>query len=471
MTNRHSFAHRSTLRRRYASLALFAAVVLGGCDRVLTTSPYDAIDASNEIVDASTAQAALNGAYDALQGSGGYGLDLEVVSALASGESNWTGTLQFLGDIASNNIAADNSEIATFWSGLYRQLDRDNTVIARTTPLTNIPSATKNEILGEAYFLRALTLHNLVKYWGAVPTPLEPVATATDAAKYTRAPLEQVYAQILTDLDSAAKLVSNTANTRAATVNAVKALRARVLFYRASAVPTNATADLQAALASANAVLAGRDTLTVNYPDLFSAIGTSTSEDIFRVSFTSSERNNIGYYYRYDGRNEAGASADIVAAYEAGDLRKAWSVSLRPGSTTLWQPTKFPTATGAEHPHVIRLAELVLIKAEILARQGDLAGAVAEYNKVRVRAGLPKHVLGTTVANSASAVLAAIDKERKVELAFEGDRWPDLNRQGRAAAVKGFGDRPYQALFPIPLRDIVTSPGLGQNPGYGTPRA
>jgi hypothetical protein len=465
----NTFNRRYVRWRRYASLGLLAAAALGGCDRVLTTAPYDAIDASNEIVDASTAQAALNGAYDALQGSGGYGLDLEVVSALASGESNWTGTLQFLGDIASNNIAADNSEIATFWSGLYRQLDRDNTVITRTAPLTNIASGTKNEILGEAYFLRALTLHNLVKYWGAVPIPLVPVTTATDAAKYTRAPVEQVYAQILSDLDSAAKLVANTSNTRVATVNAVKALRARVLFYRASAVPANATADLQAALTSANAVLNGRDTLIVSYPDLFSATGTSTSEDIFRVSFTSSERNNIGYYYRYDGRNEAGASPEIVAAYEPGDLRKAWSVSLRPGSTTLWQPTKFPTATGAEHPHVIRLAELVLIKAEVLARQGDLAGAVAEYNKVRVRAGLPKHVLGSSVPNDATAVLAAIDRERRVELAFEGDRWPDLNRQGRAAAVKGFADRPYQVLFPIPLRDIVTSPGLEQNPGYGTP--
>jgi hypothetical protein len=63
-------------------------------------------------------------------------------------------------------------------------------------------------------------------------------------------------------------------------------------------------------------------------------------------------------------------------------------------------------------------------------------------------------------------VLAAVDRERRLELAFEGDRWPDLVRRGRAVAVKGLANRPGQALFPIPFRDIRTSPGLTQNPGY-----
>ena len=114
---------------------------------------------------------------------------------------------------------------------------------------------------------------------------------------------------------------------------------------------------------------------------------------------------------------------------------------------------------------MIRLAELILIKAEILARQNKLAEAVNEYNIVRVRAGLARHTLGTNVTTQAQ-VLAAIDLERRLELAFEGDRWPDLVRQGRVVTVKGFTDRPGQALFPIPLRDVRTSPGLTQNPGY-----
>jgi SusD family. len=443
------------------------ATMLGACNNVLDTSPYDRVQADQEIVDAATAQAALNGAYDGLQASGVYGLDLEVLSELASDNATWSGTYQFLGDVSANRIAADNPEVANMWRDLYQQIDRDNTVIERTTALTNVPDETKNEILGEAYFLRALSYHNLVKYFGAVPMPLVPVKVASDAAKYTRASVEEVYTQILSDLDKAGQMVSNTSDTRRATVNAVKAIRARVLFYRGST--TNSAADLASALAAANDVLTSmKDTLTVPYPDLFSATGSNTSEDIFRVSFTASEENDLGYYYLYDGRTEASATRDIYNAYESGDLRKAWSIAFWPRSTTKYQATKFPTTVGTEHPHVIRLAELVLMKAEILARQNNLAGAVAEYNKVRVRAGLPKHTLGVEVTSQAN-VLAAIDKERRLELAFEGDRWPDLVRQGRAVAVKGFQDRTYQLLFPIPIHDITTTPGLTQNPGYARP--
>jgi hypothetical protein len=453
-------------RIRACALACAAAAGLAGCNHELATTPFDQIPTKTEVTDAATAQAALNGAYDAMQQTGNYGLDLEMLSELASDNAVWSGTFQFLGDVYNNKIQADNSEITNMWTLLYREIDRDNVVIQSVTPLTNVPAATKSEILGEAYFLRGLTFHNLVKYFGDVPTPLVPVSVAGDAAKYTRTPVAQVYTQVLADLDSAAKLITNTTDTRHATVNSVKAIRSRVLFYRAS-ISGGSSADYQTSLDLANAVLAGRDTLTVPYPDLFSATGTNTSEDIFRISFTSSETNRLGFYYLFAGRYEASASPNIVAAYEPNDLRKAYSIALRPGTTNQYQATKFPTTTGTEHPHVIRLAELVLIKAEILARQGNLAGAVAEYNKVRVRAGLPKHVLGADVS-SQSDVLAAIDKERRLELAFEGDRWPDLNRQGRAAAVKGFTDRAYQALFPIPIRDINTSPNLKQNPGYCT---
>lgn len=439
------------------------ATMLGACNDVLNTSPYDRVPASQEIVDGATAQAALNGAYDAMQSSGVYGLDLEVLSELAADNSTWSGTYQFLGDVSNNRISADNPEVANMWTGLYRQIDRDNTVIQRTTSLTNVPDATKNEIVGQAYFLRALSYHNLVKYFGAIPMPLVPVTVASDASKYTRVPVDQVYTQVLSDLDQAAKWVANTSDTRRGTVNAIKAIRSRVLFYRGTI--TNSAADLQASLDAANAVLTPmKDTLTVAYPDLFTAAGSNSSEDIFRVSFTASESNSIGYYYLYAGRYEASATPDIFAAYEAADARKAWSIALRPKSTTRYQATKFPTTIGAEHPHVIRLAELVLIKAEILARQNNLAGAVAEYNKVRIRAGLPKHVLGTNVTTQAD-VLAAIDKDRRLELAFEGDRWPDLVRQGRAVALKGIADRAYQVLFPIPVHDITTTPGLTQNPG------
>jgi hypothetical protein len=352
------------------------------------------------------------------------------------------------------------------WNAHYVQIDRDNTILKLVPEVEGIPASVRDAIMGEAYFLRALSYSNLVKYWGPVPMPLVPVSKPSDASEYTRTPVADVYAQILSDLDQAEALVTNTRNARRATVTAVLALRARVLLYRATIPGANAAADYQASLDAANAALGGSDDLTAPYASMFSANGENTADDIFRVSFTAAESNSMGYYYLAAGRFEAAATQASFAAYEPGDLRRDASLSLRPNSTDEYQSIKFPTITGTEHPHVIRRAEVVLIKAEDLAQLNDLPGAVAAYNKVRARAGLPNHVFGVDVTTQAQ-VMAAIDHERQVELAFEGDRFPNLVRRGTAIAVLGLEpDFTFQTLFPIPVTEMTTSPKLTQNPGY-----
>ncbi|MFL5605323.1 MAG: RagB/SusD family nutrient uptake outer membrane protein [Gemmatimonadaceae bacterium] len=451
--------------RLLAPLAL-ASAALFGCDRALTTSPGDRVPADQIIVDGATAAAALNGAYDALQSGSYYGLDLEMLGDLPSDNGQGAGTYQFLKEISDNVVTTDNPEITAMWTAIYRQIDRDNVVLQRVPQLTNVTDAVKNPIVGEAYLLRALGYHNLVKFWSDVPMPLVPVVAASDASAYTRTPQMQVYTQILADLDKAATMITTT-DTRRANKLAVSALRSRVLFYRAGlAGNANSAADYQGALDAANVVFATmKDTLTVPFGSMFTATGTNTAEDIFRVSFTASESNSLGYYWLFSGRHEARPTANLRAAYDANDIRLPSTVGPRSATSSTLEGKKWPTTIGAEHPHVIRLAELVLIKAEVLARQNNLAGAVAEYNKVRARAGLANHVLGVDVVTQQN-VMDAILKERRRELALEGDRWPDLVRLGLAVTVKSLQARPQQALFPIPFRDISTTPGLTQNPGY-----
>jgi tetratricopeptide (TPR) repeat protein len=438
-----------------------------GCDNVLTTTPQSNVPADQIIVDSKSALGALNGAYDGLQSLSYYGLDIQLLGDLPADNSTWVGTYQFLGDIENNQIAADNPEVTDMWEAIYEEIDRDNVILTRVPEVTAIDDATKNKVMGEAYFLRALSYHNLVKFWGAVPMPLAPVQSADDASKYTRTPVLDVYTQILSDLDKAATMISNTSNTRHATKTAVDAIRARVLFYRASVPGASAAADYQAALDAANKVLAGRDTLTVPFGNLFTANGTDTGEDIFRVSFTAAEYNELGYYWLYAGRTEVRPTKELASTFKAGDLRAPYTFGPRTSGSSQLQATKWPTTIGAEHPHVIRLAEVVLIKAEALARLNRLPEAVDEYNKVRIRAGLPKHILGVDVTTQAD-VLAAIMLERRHELAFEGDRWPDLVRAGLAGTVKDLAN-PGFVLFPIPSREITTTNGnVTQNPGYGT---
>ncbi|BAH39994.1 MAG TPA: RagB/SusD family nutrient uptake outer membrane protein [Gemmatimonas aurantiaca] len=452
-----------TLRR----MALVgAAMSVAACGDVLNVEPVTSLPQDQLITDNATATAALNGAYDGLQSGSYYGLSALLVGDLASDNTVWTGTFQYLGEMATNRMQADNAEVTSMWTAIYQQIDRDNVLINKVPQVTLVTDPVRSDVMGQAYFMRALGFHNLVKFWGGVPIPTKPIAAPSEAQAYTRATVTEVYTQILKDLDSAQVLIRNTTNTRYATPMAARALRARVLFYRAGLTGNaGSAADYQGALDAANLVLAGRDTLTVPYADLFGAAGSNTTEDIFRVSFNATETNGISNYYLQVGRAEVAPSPNIDAAYPAGDARKAWSIRPSGNAGRPLNGNKYAARPGTEHVHVIRLAEVILIKAEALARLNRLPEAVAAYNKVRVRAGIPVHTLGNQVTTQTD-VINAIELERRLELAFEGDRWPDLNRLGKAIAVKGIADRPGQALFPIPLRDTRTSPGLVQNAGY-----
>ena len=183
------------------------------------------------------------------------------------------------------------------------------------------------------------------------------------------------------------------------------------------------------------------------------------------MTFTAVQFNWLGFDYITETLDGGGGvlapSQSLIDAYDPADERLAWNITLDDDDAP--SGTKWATTAGAEDLHVIRLAEVLLIKAEALARQNDLSGAVDAYNPIRVRAGLPPHVLGVDVTTQ-DEVLAAIDLERRLELAFEGDRWPDLVRTGQAVAVLGIPES--QALFPIPQSERDVAPGVTQNPGY-----
>jgi hypothetical protein len=447
-TRRHE-----TMRLRFLMPAALLAAA-AGCDHALTTEPVDRVPAEQAIVDAPTARAALIGAYDALQSLNYYGRDVFVLSDLSADNAEHVGTFQYLGQVDRNQLQADNTAVTNMWVAIYDAIARVNLILQKVPNVTGLTDKEKNQILGEARFLRALHYSNLVKFWGDIPMPLEPLDSPAEAAALTRTPKDQVYPQILVDLTEAERLMTTAKQARQASLGAVRALRARVMLY---------VGNYQNALDAANAVQAMGYSLAPQFENLFTDEGTDTPEDIFRVSFTATEFNEVGYYYLFDGRWEVAPTANLYAAYSAGDRRRDITLG-KDGSD--YEGRKYPTTIGAEDVHVIRFAEVLLIKAEALARLNRLPEAVVEYNKVRVRAGLAPHVLGTDVTTQVD-VLNAIWNERRVELALEGDRWPDLIRTGRAMTVLGLpSNRAFQLLYPIPSRELIVSPGLTQNPGY-----
>lgn len=451
---------------RFKTLLLSSAALLSACSSVLDVPPTSAVPSDIAIADAIGAKAALAGAYAALQAGGSYGHRIIDWTELLSDNMRFTGTFDDYADAEAHILRSDNNTARLIWNAQYDGINRANQLLKHVPDITDLSDAEKADIQGQAYFLRALQYHNLVKLWGGVPLRLEPVTSAAEAGAITRATAPQVYTQILADLAKAETMITNT-NTRQATVGAAYAIEARVRLYQA---------DYAGAEAAAATVESRSYSLAPAYASLFDASGNNTPEDIFRVTFTPTQSQLVSFYYLtkpLGGRYEVAPDPSILLAYDPNsggvfivgtvvtyrptDARGIYNIS-RQGSRTY--AAKFRNPAGDEDLHVIRLGEVILIRAEALAQLNRLPEAVAEYNRLRVRAGVaPDPAVGLTQAG----VLAAIARERRLELAFEGDRWADNVRTGVAVAQ---GVPVNQTLLPIPQGEMDTAPGLTQNPGY-----
>lgn len=449
---------------RIKLLLLLSAAGLSACSNVLDVPPTSSVPSETAITDAVGARAALTGAYAALQSDRLYGHTIVDWTETLSDNARFVGTFDNYAEADANALRADNFSVTSVWNGAYDAINRVNEILQKVPGVTDLPAAEKDEILGEAHFLRALLYHNLVKMWTGVPLRLEPVKTAAEAANITRATTAEVYTQILADLTQA-KLLMTGSETRRASLGGAYALEARVRLYQQ---------DWAGAEAAALTVEGMGYSLAPSFSDLFEPTGSNTAEDIFRVTFTPTQAQSVSFYYlpkalggRYEVAPTTGAAGIIaafdpasggnIAIYNPTDERGIWSIS-RAGTRTY--AAKFRNPTGDEDIHVVRLGEVILIRAEALARLNRLPEAVAEYNQLRLRAGL---TADPTTGLTQAGVLAAIARERRLELAFEGDRWPDLVRTGTAITL---GVPAFQTVLPIPQGEIDTAPTLTQNPGY-----
>lgn len=160
----------------------------------------------------------------------------------------------------------------------------------------------------------------------------------------------------------------------------------------------------------------------------------------------------------------------LLNAFEASDSRKInWIQSRVFSGQTVYYPYKYKVQQNSvitEYYVLLRLAEQYLIRAEARAQQNSIAGALADLNIIRNRAGLMN-----TSAGDRPALLSAIEHERRIELFAEwGHRWFDLKRTNRANAVLGtLKPSTWQStdvLWPIPSGQILLNSSLTQNPGY-----
>ena len=443
---------------QHIKTTLFLGIILlsiTSCKKFLEETPNNALPTETAITDAGTARAAIIGAYDRLQEY--YAASYPTLGTITTDNVVFNGTLSQYLQLDQNAIPTDNVITVAAYQGIYRAINSANSVIAYV-PAVNDPTlsnAEKDRILGEAYFIRALSYFDLARGWGGVQIQLEPTTSLDGLKGIKRSTLDQTYDQVLADLVRAEALLPEDATTRnRAQKSTVFALRARLHLYREQW----ADAENYATQVINNPKFA----LVKPYNAFFTAPFQST-ESVLELAFSPNDRNtfwNLWYPSSAGGQYTLKPSEALVSKLNdplVGGSRK----SLIAGTGNAVYGVLYNTAgTSTDPAYLIRISELYLIRAEARAHLGKLTEAAADLNTIRLRAEVPP-----TQASTQAALLLAIEAENAVEFAFEAHRWFDLTRTGRAEAVLGLSNRNFW-LFPLPLSDVQSDPDLTQNPGY-----
>lgn len=496
--------------------SLFIIVLLGmsiiGCEKLVAVDPpITFVTSENVYSDNQTAIATVTEIYGRISGQ------------LPNGQNNITSISTFTG-LSSDELAvlpaqSDQSFQAYFkndlrtnmpsnfsgslWIPLYQTANALTSMVeglkAQPTKMenasSNLTSAVKIQLLGEAKFMRAFCYFYLVNLFGDVPLQL--TTNALENSKKTKTPAAEVYAQIIKDLLDAKEALSE--NYLAGNLSSTSADRIRPNKWAAAALLSRVY------LYTGNWVAAEQEaTEVIDRPAIYSlaplatAFEKSSLEAIFQLQPVNTGWNTV--FGRVLILTASGPTVNttkpfylnetLVNSFSANDPRRSqWISGVTAGGNTYYYPFKYKKGLGidgtitsagqmTEYVMLLRLGEQYLIRAEARARQDRLSAAIADINTIRTRArngGAATVVPDYPLALNQQEVLDAISLERKLELFTEwGDRWLDLKRTGRINAVmsgatplKGGGDwRPHQAFYPIRQQEILDNPNLKQNEGY-----
>lgn len=365
-------------------------------------------------------------------------------------------------DAYENNTVSINSVInGNLWYYNYYYLRNINYAIVGLTNSTVLTPAVKNQLLGEAKFLRAFVFFELVNLFGDVPMPLG--NNDLENAFLARTPAKEVWAQIITDLKEAQSLLPETyTGTFRARINkhAASTLLARAYLYNKEYA--NAEAEATKVIDSKVYSLPAPANVFINTSnEIIWQITNTTGISTYGANYNSAA-NSLPTYSLYD---------TLYKSFETGDLRKTnWVSDTTASSIVYHRVTKYKTrsgTTGNEYMVALRFAELFLIRGEARANQDKLADAKLDIDTIRNRAGLPK--LSASITKD--ALLLAIEQERKVELFGEwGHRWFDLKRTNRVVTVIG-GQKKNTwkntaVVYPVPDAQRLINTNLSQNDGY-----
>jgi hypothetical protein len=437
------------------------------CKKFLETQPQLQVDQSQAITNAGSAATAVNGLFNLLASNSYYGSNFPALSYLSGGDIQWSGSQGDPSEITKHLTSATNGYVQSAWTSIYRTISQANYIITYVPKVTDplLTTATRNQYMGEAYFIRALAYFDLARGWGGVQLVLTPTTLPSDNIGIPRSSLANTYAQVLKDLNAAEALVPTGVNRNRVTLRTVQALKARFYLYQK-----------QWALAEQFATSVINDNtnyfLVTPYSAFFANNALATSESVFELAYTVSNANNHSNWWlppALGGRREWSPNDALVALLNnpaIGGNRSALIGQTAPPGNLWYGKLYYRNPLGTDPGYVIRISELYLIRSEARVQQGNLTGAnsaQSDLNAVRARAGV-----AASTAATLPDILLALEKERQVEFPFEADRWFNLVRTDRAQTVLSLPDK-HLYLFPIPFNETLVDPqlsGNNRNPGY-----
>ncbi len=491
---------KNTFIRPAALLALGFGLSLAGCKDALDISPLQSIDAATAYNTPQKVSAAVVGAYARLDNPRLYGTDLILVPELLAGNGyiNWDGTFQNYRQIRNHTQVATLSNAEGIWTQAYDAINQCNLILDNLGVVTD--PGQKSQYEGEASFIRGAMYFELVRLYAqqykpgggntqaGVPINLTPITTVEQAdTKLARASVEEVYAQVIKDLQNAVtKLPAQ--NISRASSYAAQALLSRVYLQQGNYVAALAAAD--------NVITKSGASLIGSVAAVFA--NRNSAESLFEIQ--QNDQNNAGtsndglatYFAGYSptgdqgvlyGRGDVRVLGSFASQYGPNDVRGTDSLSaittkkliyLSDGNNRVNRLRTLKWRVYGQNIPVIRLAEMYLTRAECEIRAGQLTAATQDVNRIRVRSGATQY---TTVT------LPDVLRERQLELAFEGFRIHDLRRTDGIVipevpaqpATPGSPATPYvppvratdaRFVLPIPQREINNNANLTQNAGY-----
>lgn len=475
----------------FAASALAAVLVLTGCDSFVDKSPISNPARANFYETPEDFETALAGAYDALQLTGtfsnNYWMLFEMRSDNTDQGPDQTGLAQKIALLNRFEETTTNELVQEAWIDTYDGIERCNIILDQLDNLSD--GAFKDQVRGEALFLRSLFYYHAAVAWGRITLKTESTRGPDQAAgtdDQTEGP-QAVYTQISSDLETAQNLLPASysgAEAYKATSGAANTLLGRV--YLTMGQQSDAQTALQRVIDS------GEYSLVPNYGDLWGPDNENNAESIFEVQYTPAGGEGSPFTNTFspsadlqtgEGLAENRPTASMENAYldkNGPRFRASMDTSYvdAEGQTQLARYiTKFESDPFAnfEAPNnwiVFRYADVLLMMAEAVGPTGTTAGGQNGWDlidEVRDRS-LPAP---TYDVDRSGDFYGQLLEERRVELAFENHRWPDLKRfeqydQGVArdrvanelSDVSGFN-----LLYPIPQREVDVA-GLTQNNGY-----